>query len=49
MKLIYRSLVAITLLSASVGAQQSKIAYPQTRKTAQTDDYFGRKVADPDW
>ena len=47
MKLIYRSLVAITLLSASIGAQQSKIAYPQTRKTAQTDDYFGRKVADP--
>src|SRR5688572_1616653 len=27
--------------------KQPKLDYPQTRKTDQTDDYFGTKVADP--
>src|SRR5690348_6209812 len=46
---IYRSLFAGAIVAASAGAQQpqGRIAYPQTKKTNQTDDYFGRKVADP--
>jgi prolyl oligopeptidase len=43
----YRYLLAVAVVTSSAGAQQAKIAYPQTKKTAQTDDYFGRKVADP--
>src|SRR4051812_16813635 len=42
-----RSLIAVAVASTTAGAQQGKIVYPQTRKTAQTDDFFGRKVADP--
>ena len=48
MNWLSRTLIATAVAAGSASAQQQgKIAYPQTRKTAQTDDYFGRKVADP--
>jgi len=48
MNRLYKTLIASAVVAASAGAQrQARIAYPQTKKTAQTDDYFGRKVADP--
>jgi prolyl oligopeptidase len=36
----------LMFLTANVFAQ-TKIAYPQTKKVEQTDDYFGTKVSDP--
>src|SRR5689334_23995377 len=49
MNRVYKALIASAVVTASAGAQQQqgKIAYPQTKKTGQVDDYFGRKVADP--
>ncbi|QRR03409.1 prolyl oligopeptidase family serine peptidase [Dyadobacter sandarakinus] len=39
------NVIAATLIGADGSAQEIK--YPQTRKTEQTDDYHGVKVADP--
>ena len=42
-KIIYLS---IAICTATMNAQ-SKLNYPQTTKTSQTDNYFGTEVADP--
>ncbi|HUR11011.1 MAG TPA: prolyl oligopeptidase family serine peptidase, partial [Flavitalea sp.] len=42
---LYRILIWSLLLSSTVSSGQ--LQYPQTRKTDQTDDYHGLKVADP--
>ncbi|MEZ5346590.1 MAG: prolyl oligopeptidase family serine peptidase [Pyrinomonadaceae bacterium] len=44
-KIIVFSIVFV-FLGTTVPAQ-SKLKYPETRKSDQTDDYFGTKVADP--
>jgi prolyl oligopeptidase len=39
--------VATFLISSSTWATDDKLVYPQPPKSAQSDDYFGTKVADP--
>ena len=46
--LIAAGLVALSALPAPAQVQQSqRLAYPETKKVDQVDDFFGTKVADP--
>jgi prolyl oligopeptidase len=42
-----RFLVAPALLALAMTQASAQVRYPETRKTDQVDDYFGRTVADP--
>ena len=46
LKKVFAFLIVFVFLGTSVPAQ-TKLKYPETRKSDQTDDYFGTKVADP--
>ncbi|MEZ5429514.1 MAG: prolyl oligopeptidase family serine peptidase [Pyrinomonadaceae bacterium] len=46
LKKTFAFLMVCIFLGTSVSAQ-TKLKYPETRKSDQTDDYFGTKVADP--
>lgn len=47
MKKIIPIITAMALLSACNSPQKNNIAYPETRKTDVSDDYFGTSVSDP--
>lgn len=40
-------IITALLLTSIQWANSQSLNYPATRKTDQTDDYFGTKVADP--
>jgi prolyl oligopeptidase len=40
-------IVLTAIFSVSLAAQQGPFQYPQARKAAQTDDFFGTRIADP--
>ena len=42
-----QTIAAMMLVPAVLGAQASRLAYPETREGNQVDDYFGTEVADP--
>ena len=41
------TLAAMVLVPAVLGAQGSRLVYPETKRVDQVDDYFGTEVADP--
>ena len=43
----YRAAALSLCLVLAMTTAEMQIRYPETRKTDQADDYFGRKVADP--